>query len=365
MGFLTLAGGGPDIAISDHTKAVISFWFRVPQESLDAAQAQFISAVGGVCASLSGDYDTNLPGVVPLVMFGENTTAVSGFDGFSAQQSPSFIGIQCGNTDALAWDCATITPPALAARLQLSDFYTDGATGGSNDNYNRADYFNFGLTSSWVCQTLPTGPETGQQSIPVTAGHWHHVLVSYDISNSQSAGGDPLTFTAANKFYWAFDDVNYNGRYLYPSLIRAYDGSWEENDVFSNQCLCFPGTSGDIIFNPDGNTTTGNPIQSSSHDFGIPGRTAESSFIYKVEMAEFQMWTGQSLDTSDLSMRRLFVDPNGFPVDMSVAKGAFGTPDIALSGQSNWQAGISTGLAGNFTPTGTINPFTPGPSIGA
>lgn len=63
-------------------------------------------------------------------------------------------------------------------------------------------------------------------------------------------------------------------------------------------------------------------------------------------MAELQIWAGQTLDTSDVSMRRLFIDDKGKPVPPSKAEKVLGKPDVKLHGSGNWKAGRNTGTSG-------------------
>jgi hypothetical protein len=96
-------------------------------------------------------------------------------------------------------------------------------------------------------------------------------------------------------------------------------------------------------------------------------------------MAEFQMWTGQTLDTDNIETRRLFLDfkrdalgtpipASGgaiglMPIDPRVPASVFGPQTVLLTRTSNWQQGKNTGTTGGrFTPVGTILPY-PDPII--
>jgi hypothetical protein len=92
-------------------------------------------------------------------------------------------------------------------------------------------------------------------------------------------------------------------------------------------------------------------------------------------MAEFQMWTGISLDTGEEENRRLFIDferdDKGDPVDEElkpvapkVAEKALGKrPDVTLHGSSKWKAGRNAGTAGQLKPTGRIITYKPDPNL--
>lgn len=110
-----------------------------------------------------------------------------------------------------------------------------------------------------------------------------------------------------------------------------------------------------------------------------------------VEMAELQIWVGQSLDTGSVQNRRLFLDypldkhgkPDTSkplqPVDPGVAQKRLGRPDILLHGTNNWKTGFNTGKsgvridghgkqtiikAGQFQVHHKVEKFTPDPKLG-
>jgi hypothetical protein len=112
----------------------------------------------------------------------------------------------------------------------------------------------------------------------------------------------------------------------------------------------------------------GNPI-------GIPAGSDLYKYNTGVEMAEFQMWANKTLDTSDINMRRLFIDANGEPVSPGAAERVLGRPDILLHGASGWKSGSNTGKsgmtaegdvipAGQFEPVAKILQFKPDPQLG-
>src|SRR5215469_7071875 len=71
MSYLNMIGG-----VSDVSQAIISFWFRVPKETLDAVTANWQGVVN------AQPFD----GITPLVVFGDDTVngynIVSGYDQF-------------------------------------------------------------------------------------------------------------------------------------------------------------------------------------------------------------------------------------------------------------------------------------------
>ena len=106
-------------------------------------------------------------------------------------------------------------------------------------------------------------------------------------------------------------------------------------------------------------------------------------------MAEFQLFTGVTLDTSVEENRRAFVDEDGVPVppegkpptedkpdgEKPPAEKLLGKrPDIVLHGSGDWSDGNNTGSlgvdndgdnipSGQFEPTGAIPSYTPDPSL--
>ena len=121
-----------------------------------------------------------------------------------------------------------------------------------------------------------------------------------------------------------------------------------------------------------------------NHPIGIPaGAALGTEYNTGVEMAELQIWIGQTGDTSDQNFRRLFVDKNGKPVGTGTAKKQLGEPDIMLHGSSNWKNGRNTGKsgyteedagdgtkrkvpnpAGQFDHIAAIKTFLPDPKLG-
>jgi len=125
-------------------------------------------------------------------------------------------------------------------------------------------------------------------------------------------------------------------------------------------------------------------IPVAGHPVGIPASAHHLQHNTGIEMAELQIWANQTLDTSRLDLRRLFVrevidDDTGqtrrLPVEPSVAAEMLGRPDVLLHGSSNWISGRNTGATGvddedNNVPTGQFQPvarivqFKPEPELG-
>lgn len=120
-------------------------------------------------------------------------------------------------------------------------------------------------------------------------------------------------------------------------------------------------------------------IPTKGHMFGVPSSSRHLQHNTGIEMSELQIWVNKSIDTNITGNRRLFIDMDGKPVDMSVAEKVLGEPDIKLHGTGNWQKGYNTGSAGveindkdepvkkpngQFVPVSTIDPFKPDPELG-
>jgi hypothetical protein len=121
------------------------------------------------------------------------------------------------------------------------------------------------------------------------------------------------------------------------------------------------------------------------------GNTISITPTEKFERAELQIFSGGTLNTSTEASRRAFIDferdADGKPirdeggklalkpVDPEQAETLLGRkPAILLSGSTEWQEGKNTGSlgvdvdgkeipGGQFKPTGTIEKYTPDPSI--
>lgn len=189
--------------------------------------------------------------------------------------------------------------------------------------------------------TTETIPNAGTSSpgttfyAGITPDKWHHVLISFDMG--------------AKTIRTAVDDVSYPAQDLTESLTGL----------------------GDVV------------IPSAKYPVGIPATAAYTSDIYMVEMAELQIFTGVTLDPSDLVARRAFVDKDGKPVSPKYSidpKTGQATadpeslpflllgklPDIALCQSSgHWINGVNLGSnTAVFKKTGTVKSYTPEPQLG-
>jgi hypothetical protein len=344
MGYIQLPGGIPDFS-----EAVISFWFRVPQASMDIAKAQYDANTGR---------NVNMKGVLPLVSFGMNPT-ISFFktvsDGIdttivadgSSKTTPCVVGVLCDD-DGLR----------LYVRIQYSNGGSSTPSDPASDILiSGPDFFQVGGVMQG--SVITSGPTQVNKFITVTPDQWHHVLISFDMSEGSSATitGDSVSFGSLCGFWLAYDDVNYNGQYLCPNSPRCFGPGFtgDANGIASNYSM----------YAKVGSFAAG-PIPTSGSPIGIPTDSNNSEFVYPVGMAELQIFAGISLDTSVETNRRAFVTSSGAAANPADAQALLGqAPDILLHSTANWKAGTNTGsFDGNFTDTGTITASTVPTALG-
>jgi hypothetical protein len=434
MGYLNIDSS----SANDFTKAVISLWFRVPQASLQACHDHYVGRIS------SGDQPASLWGILPLITFGgpltqpfitnqevqldgppQNPDTPSDLVTFVAVASeyvyldPSVIGINVANFP---------TSISFIARFQSTATCVKNAY-----QVTAAAWTNPGNIQTAQLESVITGPQSF--NITVNLGDptafvdmWHHVLISCDISEGVSCVASdttPDSVISSAELFVAIDDVNYNGMDAFDYWVGGGDlnavitvdsmdtaskgappyslpAALEKGlYVFDETTMTFvwdPNAIQPIPPVPDFNvlgeiaptaTVAPTPIPFSENPAGIPSTPDQVDNIFKVEMAEFQMFTGVTLDTSVESNRRAFIDAKGAPViarqlpvnpltPLDIA-GAVPTrlpappvkllgqvPDIAFTTASdNWIGGKNQGSAKIKTKkTGTIKPFTPAPKLG-
>jgi hypothetical protein len=279
------------------------------------------------------------------------------------------------------------------------------------------------------------GPDSVQAGfeIKVEPDKWHHALISFDLSPVTSADGgfgtssfdgcDPSkdtivsntdhSFNFASQVWIALDDKNYTGYNIHGLRPETDAGAelGEANNVLSrtsrNAWLSQNGNYSSVAHGVTGTvshqeftsqrasyTFTAGNLPSEEEAFGLPAADNMEDMIIEVDMAEFQMWLGQTMDTGDQQNRRLFVDFNRDekgnvivdedgksvmgPVRPSVAEEKLGRPELLLHTTSKWKKGENTGSlglerredepdqiidSGQFTVTGRVEKYTPDPSL--
>ena len=237
------------------------------------------------------------------------------------------------------------------------------------------------------------GEETepdGEPTQKITPDHWHHVIVSFEIKPCNVVGSNDFPIdeniskyvTSTSKMWIAVDDVNYTKYDLSPfwnkggdpnevviedAVYMAGDGPFTPVDDINHKHV------GDINIMPDFKV---NSKSIPGKNMGFPASVKFVDNIYIVEMADFQMWTGITLDPSKKDNRRVFIDEDGYPVkNNKEAVALLGKkPAIAFRKTSHWKTGNNRGTLGvdnegkkipegQFTPTAKINSWKPEPSL--
>ena len=441
MSYLNMPSG-PD----DFTKVVISLWFRVPKETIAA------------CAKDAAAITTGNPplyGIIPLVTFGKSLTKPD-----ISQQQQTWDHWQL--YDAFTGDLITLVPVISYTPVQTGDITIDpsyiGVVTSTGDHGQPVVYVkgNFqttaiatvggemiisgcelhysppvpggnpdylGATTTWTEYNYPRGPQSYYCSLPNVnvddfADHWHHLLISCDMSGSVSTNSSGATIEAGvssyNRMWVALDDVNVNGYDAFPNFIGGDDlNAIITDDSYDAaagpippyplpgaqfQAMSYTESNGSVhVISgsvPEQNDGTSSapitcsvpsaPVPSSKQLFGLPAAADQVNHIYHVEMAEFMMWIGKTLDTSKESNRRAFVDGKGKPVSpdkkatvtdkQSGSIELLGKPDVMLHKTGNWKRGNNTGTSGvdsegkkdpdhQFVPTAKIKTYHPDPSL--
>lgn len=414
----------PDYLTMNHAlsmnKVAISFWFRVPTEAATAAQAKSPFDFW--------DYRVFL-GVIPLITWGaQQTTPVSDIvyvdtgaidvssvpilvakiaGTHTAPLQPSCIGVRVGSKQFPE-------PPVLDIHIQTNihgsgqglKSISTGFTGemiGINQvpgpHEGKPIYHNIVYTDEDVSSTVTEEPEyfgnsdsnvsnSGAGHPELTLDQWHHLLISWELQSHSNKEG-------ASKMWCAIDDKNKNGVDL-PAMCNIFVGmgpndhlsgtcfSYQENDrAFVSVSFASNNVPSDPFHTPAPPTVkrASDPV----------GGSVSIAPIDKVELAELQVFTGVTLDTSNQINRRAFIDferdENGNPirdengkthlkpVDPKKAEELLGKrPDILLHGSTKWQDGKNTGSIGidadgeeipigQFHPTGEIKKYLPDPEI--
>ncbi|WP_029587538.1 hypothetical protein [Bradyrhizobium sp. URHD0069] len=78
-----------------------------------------------------------------------------------------------------------------------------------------------------------------------------------------------------------------------------------------------------------------------------------------IKMGDVQIWVGQCIDPTVHIAK--FITAGGRPVAPSVAAAEFGTQTYLFSGSAE-DFIVNQGTGGDFTKTGTVTDYTPGPT---
>lgn len=331
----------------DLNKAVISLWFRIPQASYDIAFGRTPDPV--ILPVPSPEFH----GAIPIISFGPQYSVVNG------PTSSSWIGVCYNNASSPVWGGGTF---GLAFNLQFD------TTGSRPPEYGTGVPENIMMGVTYNALTTFVFPKP----IPVSADKWHHLLISWDINGMSTrpfpgTGGDySSVIGGGSTVYVALDNKNLVGQPDPPSenIFWPCGGYFGGNGFITVSAFLVAQESIDHIPQPSFGWG-GGPLPSSP--FGLP-TAGKINFNEAVELAEFQLFAGTSMDTADTSVRHMFITSSGKPVP----PGGTGTqrlsrdPDILLHGVGNWKQGRNTGAldALQFQHFGTINKFKPEPEIG-
>jgi hypothetical protein len=423
VSYLTLKDGIPNFS-----QAVISLWFRAPKESVVAASANMVDSgtpnfpmlqkilllVSFGKPQSSKFYRTPTRNVAEIHPYlpGEPDPATTYNtiyyeEGQPFHVDPSFIGLFC-YPDAVPRLVFNLQMPDTMA-ISHSSFITTQMDiySGSDPSapVAEADVLGSGVVSLAPDVGVATIADASYADSPqpelfnvvtdigIEPDQWHHLLLSFDVGGKVSIG---TPFAASEcRLWYAIDDKDYRGaQNLLP--YRDIDGQWGPDTLNPNAVLTanvhrHSGSDPNweainyymnhYIGLPSGSYDRGS-IPSSGAELGLPASTRYKDAVFRVEMAEFQMWTGVTLDTGTEENRRAFVDADGYPVLPEVRDGKpppaeklLGKrPDILLHGNGDWIDGTNTGSlgiddAGNLIPSGQFKPtakiisYEPDPSL--
>ena len=414
MSYLNLPAGVPNFS-----KAVFSLWFRVPKESVlavvertlaDPADFKYMQFVLPLVTfgrpQQNKNYQPNLTDVAVYHYTPEHYVPFLSPTSYLSRPydvDPCLIGALCHDdgTFDMTFNIQMAdygTYNSLAFMTTRADLYSPEAP---PDDYSTAPGSGWGGFGAAIAKTtiaddtfyvIDTQAEVFlvETRLPesLQPDTWHHVLLSFDVSGTVSIGNPYSSSTC--QLWYAIDDVDYRGALnlrpyrvdedgLGPNIIvtkNSFDWSGPPLSLFQNHFV--PDASG--AYHPE-------PIPTAGEHFGIPAVPRYVDRIFRVEMAEFQMFTGVTLDTSITANRRAFVDEDGQPVlpdttedePRTPAEQLLGKkPDILLHGSDEWIEGTNTGTlgvqldsegaeielpSGQFTPTGGIEQFEPDPAL--
>lgn len=231
------------------------------------------------------------------------------------------------------------------------------------------------------------------------ADAWHHILVSADCSKVvevdtvAQVGNTAAIQVIQPAFLWvAVDDVDYSQNVVkiqYPFgplasftvdkggiLPRTFiPGTYVNSGKKDISWFKTPGSAGSPIpvcwvtvlpgtdDPPTPATALPMKVKINGDPIGIPAPPWDVSNIGKVEMAEVQIFLGQAIDTSDVSMRRLFIDGDRKPVDPAIAAAALGPPAYAFrrNKKKKIKFEVNRGTGGGFELLSAATDYTPGP----
>jgi hypothetical protein len=291
----------------------------------------------------------------------------------------------------LAMHIQTNVHASASGLLYITTGFTGDFVGintGTGPSHGYPLYDNVVYIQEDVSYTITDTPEVlgntfgGPYSPEVKVDEWNHVLISWEL-----VGG------TGNKMWCAINDVDKNGSDL-PAMNDPSTMGPNEHASYTPYNF---GDTGPVSVTFGPNSVPSNPVQtpgplSANRAIDDHGGTEAIQPIKNVELADLQIFTGVTLDTSVDSNRRAFVDANGLPVPpaatavvvepgappSTVVGGSIELlgkkPEIVLRGSGNWIGGRNTGTlgmdnngtlipSGQFVPTGRIIRYVPDPQL--
>lgn len=339
----------------------------------------------------------------------------------------SFIGIACAS-DRTYLVAELVMPKDNKASMSGGMRYAQGSTsiGGLLGEYfgsvttcrlvggplGSSYSVNFVGSGSQAQEILGSSPERfiigGDKSPEITPNRWHHVILSFDLSNNISLTGyqsnrtsmgtcidvfagpnicetsgdtsvDPGRIKSACRAYLALDDVNLTGK----KLTDYRDDDSGPNDIITRNALTMLGDTGaeitDVQCASGGRQETLSlsvsrpmfnftPNNVSFKKMGLPASDDYVSDIKHVELAALQLFTDKAIDTSIKDNRRAFITDKGKYAPFSDAEDLMGKkPEVLLRSRRNWKNAKNVG---SINPTknvgvavGEIDSYTPDPSL--
>lgn len=339
-GNLTLHSG-----ITGLSKSIISLWFRIPQQTFDVAFNAWADKINS-----SDNSDFTLLGVIPLLVWGppDTITTYSDSGPAYATDGPSFIGVYIGTYDEHGNPIKGLSN--IAMRFQSSNnsvlAVPPGPAGPGGPYRAEGNFYAIGKQDS-----IHTYTSTSSKNSTIFMDAWHHLLVSFDVTGTTGV------------LWYALDDTNYDSGYLYPAApINMIGFSGGPNDIVAT--YDWP------IYSSAGTATSGG-FTMNVNPFAVPiiNNMASTYGFEPIEMADLQIFTGLTLDTSIISNRRAFVDRKGKPVDANSQSGSVKLlrkqPDVLFSNLSDWLSGHNKGTAGHFDYAPFIRKFKLDPQLGS
>jgi len=316
--------------MADSAKGVISFWFRFSQDALDAATAYGEAYTFKV----HPEEPKILQWTIPFITFGRvvsddvwDSQSVNVGDPFpwfvpwpvlvtTMPAEPSHIGVSVqGLLVNNEWQGRGEARIRIVFKMETEEqaegyvtktdkvVWTPDPAGGPPQPQTYVSDISY-------VRTGPPAKFTIDAKFTLAPDTWHHMLLSYDFSDGCTvaalpnyAGAQPVgdTTSAYAKIWYAVDDQHRGGK----DDMGDYWVEKDDNGIISeagygaigsyNPAPPPPNLHGNI---PPPSYQWEGSVPLNNGPVGIPAAVEYVDTVYHCEMAEFQMWTGVTLDTS-------------------------------------------------------------------